>query len=224
MEHSDFLNDEDLDAIRQAMQSNDSLREQLERQAHRHELLGSGDDWDEEEALQAIAAFEIAIEAERSDHPTELVNDLFRRAATAGHPEAMYRAAIIAIDEGNDTEYESWIVKGANVGQLDAMYLLGAELVRRGEGARGCVWLGKAANAGSVDACHDLGYFYLNNGRWDIAEHWLKLAAQNGCIPAINKLGVLELQQRDLKSAIAHWRVAAERGDPDAQTNLDNFS
>lgn len=210
-----------VDSTQRAMQSNPSLKAQIDRVSERYELLGHEKEWPEDEAQAVIALYDAALEAEFAGAREEYVAGLFAKAAEAGHVEAMSKAAVYAADLDEDGGYERWIIRAAQAGHVDSMHQLGAGLLNEGLIGKASVWLGKAAGAGDVGAIHDLGYLYMKTGRPDIAEHWLRIASRQGHVMAMVKLGALVYDRGEIKKARDLWLRAAEQGDAHAQTNLD---
>jgi TPR repeat protein len=77
--------------------------------------------------------------------------DLYRRAAEAGLPEAMNNLG--ALVEGRDAAgAEQWYRRAAGTGQPAAMTNLAALLARRGQVEEAAAWYEKAAGAGEPHA------------------------------------------------------------------------
>lgn len=90
-------------------------------------------------------------------------------------------------------------------------------------------WTRKAAEGGYLPAIMDMGYLYLYGGKGvtpdrEQARAWYTRAVEKGEGKAHWFLGVMDFEapegQRNVSSAMEHWRKAAEAGVADAQYRL----
>ena len=157
----------------------------------------------------------------------------YRRAANAGHGEAMHNLGVLLQQRGRLDEAETWYRRAAQAGHSEAMHKLG-ELVRlRGELGEAETWYRRAAAAGHTEAMFNLGARLAERGKWDEAATWYRRAADAGHAEAMFTLGWLlqhfnlgevlqqlgELVEAEI-DAETWYRRAAEAGHAEAMTKL----
>ncbi|MFI2360810.1 tetratricopeptide repeat protein, partial [Streptomyces anulatus] len=120
-----------------------------------------------------------------------IAESVYRRAADAGHTNAMNNLGLLLATEGRTDEAEVIYCRAADAGQIDAMNNLGALLVGAGRMDEAEVIYCRAADAGHTVAMNNLGALLVGAGRMDEAEVIYCRAADAGQIDAMNNLGAL---------------------------------
>jgi TPR repeat protein len=128
----------------------------------------------------------------------------YNKAATQGHPDAMYKMGLLMIYAKRDPESVS----------------KGESLIR------------DSANKGNINAQYELALIYLRGGSsfhldGEEALRWLKNSADKGHLLSINKLGYLystgtsdKKVKVDIEQAIHYWELASKSGFSESQYNL----
>ncbi|MDE6010808.1 MAG: sel1 repeat family protein [Muribaculaceae bacterium] len=180
------------------------------------------------------------------DEAGDTVRDLKARA-DSGHPEAMYRLALL-YENGYDSvprdsvKFMQLLTGAAEEAWLPAQNYLGYLLLRQGRGSEGLHWLENAAIAGDAKAQSNLGFLLLDDGgpssgdpatnlrRGIVADNekaafWLERAAQSGVATASSMLGDLYRDGRgvpqDSLLAAACYYAAIDAGLADAAYKLE---
>lgn len=205
-------------------------------------LLKKGPSRDERAAerwlRRAIAAGDseaLLVFASSFSESEEQTTDLFRRAAEAGHEQAM-RGYAKRLAEGKGVPQDAaaaerwfarstqWYLRRAEGGSDDAMFEVGkAYLEGRGVPTsveQGLRWLEEAAKRGHVSAMYQLGLFLMTTSRDrrdpPRAARWLKRAAEEGDARAMTSYGVAcwsgQGVARDRAAALSWFRRGAESG------------
>ncbi|MBL7523988.1 sel1 repeat family protein [Frankia sp. CNm7] len=155
------------------------------------------------------AAYNLGVIA-RAGNRVDEAERLFRRAAEAGHGQAMSDLGLlIKRHRDNPREAETWLRKGAELGDRNAANNLGALLLEAGR-PEAEKWLRVAAEAGAVAAMSPLGVLLQQNGNEREAERWLRSGAEAGDALAAYNLGVL-LRSTGRHRDANYWLAQARR-------------
>jgi TPR repeat protein len=174
---------------------------------------------------------------EELDKHYEQAIDLFKRAAQAQQPLAMYNLAFhfyrgTGVDR-DVAQAAEWWAQAAEKNFVPAMVEFGQSLVLSGsaeKARRGLEWLERAANLGSPRAKLLLGTdFYFGKigvpRDLDLALLWFGRVAEEGSIVAQASLAEMMedgegLPSKEPESAASYWRLAAYGGDAFAQVRF----
>jgi TPR repeat protein len=185
-----------------------------------------------ESAMNSLAVLE-----ELDEHYAQAI-ELWKRAAQAQHPLAMYNLGIHYYS-GNGVKREvkeanDWFAQAAEKNFVPAMVEFGQSIVTSTDdpekSRRGLEWLERAANLGSLDAKLWLGYdLYFGKGGHhddDLALLWFGrvAAAGNSSTARAFLARMMErgdgLPGKEPESAASYWRLAAYGGSELAQVEF----
>ncbi|WP_174184821.1 SEL1-like repeat protein [Nocardia barduliensis] len=167
----------------------------------------------------------VAITARLRDETDEAMW-LWRCAADAGEPTAMYNLGSLSRECGRDRDAETWYRRAAETGEhqdevaLDAIERLAALSIKRGDIDEAISWYRRAADRGAAKPMLPLAALLRSRGDTKGAEDWLRRAAGIGDTTAMVQLGAMLRDRGDSKGAEASFRRAAEIGDPEGMSAL----
>jgi TPR repeat protein len=158
--------------------------------------------------------------------------ELFKRAAQAQHPLAMYNLGIryrdgTGVQRDRDHQAKEWLAQAAEKNFVPAMVAYGNLLASKPD-RRGLEWLERAANLGSQNAKYWLGYFFYNGRAGmrdpDQALLWFGRVAQTNDMAEAYLAMMMEngegLPGKEPDSAASYWRLAAQRGNAFAEVEF----
>lgn len=145
----------------------------------------------------------------------------FRKAAEGGHDEALFRAGILFSDG------EEFLMKSEVKGDTRAMLELGSLCEQRNEYEKAIEHYKKGVEKNDSDCICSLGVLY-ENGRGtqqdeQEAMNLYRRAALDGSSLGQYNYAVLLQKKGDLEQATKFYKMAADRGDPDAQLSYANL-
>ncbi|MBL1065655.1 tetratricopeptide repeat protein [Streptomyces sp. 7-21] len=136
----------------------------------------------------------------------------FRRAAQAGHVEAMYQLGRLPGRwDGTDEGPETWLRRAAEAGHARAMTELARRLRRDGDREGAAAWLARAAAALDPEGMHLLAASLRERGDEEAAEAWFAAAAGAGYPRAAHALSALLRARGDAEGAARMLERAVRR-------------
>lgn len=137
--------------------------------------------------------------------------------AESGDHKAQFDLADRAHKTENLTEARRWYLRSAEQGNIVAAFNFG--LLTENDDER-LYWFKKAAIRGFPPAQRELGRVKYFAGDLVLAKLWMGCACRRGYIPAFNDLGIIHWDLGESELAFEYWRIAADNGIEEAQTNL----
>jgi TPR repeat protein len=146
-------------------------------------------------------------------------------AAKFNHQVAQHNLGVLARDEGNLEEAQSWFVKAAENGHedaIEAIFAIGCILSKEGKKAEAKQWYKLVAQFKHKKAQFNLGILVRNEGNLQEAKSWFVKAAENGYEAAIECLFEIagNLYEEQKEEAIKCCKLAAQFNHTGAQFNL----
>lgn len=156
--------------------------------------------------------------AEASD-PSEALG-WYRRAATAGHLEAMFKLGCHSLRVGNVSGGLRWLRTAADAGFGPAIFRMCRQADEVGDEDEAIRWLRKLAQSGRPKFARELAVRLEVRGKLEDALRWYTIAADGGDADSMFRAGMVQEKRQHIDEAVAWYTKAAEAGVRDAMYNL----
>nr|WP_306432930.1 tetratricopeptide/SEL1-like repeat protein [Streptomyces harenosi] len=168
---------------------------------------------------EAVDAFNEGVRLMKAGRPAQ-AEELYRRAAQAGLPEAMYNLGHLYRELGRTAEAKTWWTRAVTAGVTAGCHDLGVLHWEQQDGETARHWFRRGAEAGATNAMVSLGAALWSDGDLRRAEHWFRTAAQAGDPEGDHRLGLLMTEQNRPAEAETAFERAAEAGHTEAMRSL----